>query len=147
VNASRERLAPFTVNERFTHAPPHLKLVHDAAQWSARWDGARLEVTREFDGCADVVAEGDYQTALAFAQFVGVRAPGVGDAQLREVAHRFGAKSLRVRVRGAAPRDGVSEVLALPHDHLARRTHENPDLAYHAERQSITNQVRLTRAP
>jgi hypothetical protein len=145
VNASRERLAPFTVNERFTHAPPHLKLAHDAAQWSARWDGARLEVTREFDGRADVVAEGDYQAALAFAQFVGVRAPGVSDAQLSEVAHMFGANPLRVR--GAAPRDGVSEVLALPHDHLARRTHENPDFAYHAERQSITNQVRLTRAP
>jgi len=139
-NARRERLAPFSLSERFTHAPPHLKLAHDVAQWSARWDGARLEVSRAFDERADLVVEGDYQAVLAFAQFVGMRAPGAAEAQLREVKHMFGADA--VRARGAAPNDAVSEVLAQLHDHLARRTHENPDLAHRAERQGIAGKVR-----
>src|SRR5262245_20965712 len=95
----KERLGatPFSVSERFTDAPPHLKLPGDAAQWCLRWDGARVSVAREFDPRADVVVEGDYQVALLAAQAVGALAPGVMEKTFREVAHLFGKDVLRVR--------------------------------------------------
>ena len=66
----------FSISERFTHAPPHLKFADDVAAWSMRFDGSDLTVSREFDSHANVVVEGDYQAALTAAQFVGLLAPG-----------------------------------------------------------------------
>ena len=62
VAARKERLGgrAFSLSERFTNAPPHLKLAGDVAQWTARYDGEKLTVLREFDERADLVVEGDY---------------------------------------------------------------------------------------
>src|SRR5262245_53074558 len=75
-SARKERLGgvPFSVSERFTHAPPHLKLPGDVAQWCLRYDGGAVTVTRGFDERADVVVEGEYQVALLAAQSVGALA-------------------------------------------------------------------------
>src|SRR5262245_5084106 len=90
--ARKERLGgePFSVSERFTHAPPHLKLPGDVAKWCLRYDGAAVTVTRDFDPRADVVVEGEYQVALAAAQAVGALAPGVMEKTFRELSHWFG---------------------------------------------------------
>jgi hypothetical protein len=40
--------------------------------------------SRDFDEGADLVVEGDYQTALAAAQFVGVLAPGAMAAMAQQ---------------------------------------------------------------
>lgn len=42
----------------------------DVAQWSARYGGEKLTVSREFNEREDMVVEGD-QAALCAAQFVG----------------------------------------------------------------------------
>ena len=88
---------PFSLSERFTDAPPHLKLPGDTAQWSLHYDGAEVSVSREFDGAADVVVEGDYQVALMAAQSVGALAPGVMEKTFREIAHLFGKDAIRSR--------------------------------------------------
>jgi hypothetical protein len=63
----KERLGSrtFSVSERFTNAPPHLKFADGVATWSMRYDGDGVSVSRDFDHAADLVVEGDYQAAVA----------------------------------------------------------------------------------
>jgi ectoine hydroxylase-related dioxygenase (phytanoyl-CoA dioxygenase family) len=142
VAARRERLAgqTFSLSERFTHAPPHLKLAGDVAAWNVRFDGEKVSVARGFDERADQVVEGDYQAALALAQCVGALVPGALAAQLREVATLYGKDA--IRVRGALASAAARDLAAALHDHMARRTVENPDLAHRAARQGIAHKVR-----
>jgi hypothetical protein len=135
----KDRLVPFAISGRFTDAPPHLKLPDDVAKWSARFDGTGVTVAHEFRADADLVVEGDYQAALSVAQTIGALAPGVMQAAAREVALIFGQNALRTRdeISHAATR----ELLGLLHDHLGRRTVENPDLAHRAERLGIADKV------
>jgi hypothetical protein len=100
-NNHKEQLGgrAFSMSERLTDAPPHLKFDGDVASWSLQYDGESIKVTREFDTSADLTIEGDYQAALAGAQFVGVLAPGAWDAMAREVATMFGRDAIRVKAR------------------------------------------------
>jgi len=138
----KEALAgqPFSLSERFTQAPPHLKLPRNVGAWTARWDGNAMTVGRGFDAKADFVVEGDYQAGLAGAQFVGMLAPGAMAAMSREVATMHGKDA--VRVKGKIDHPAVGEMLALLHDHMGRRTVENPDLAHRAARQGLTGKLR-----
>lgn len=129
----------FSISERFTNSPPHLKFADDVAAWSMRFDGSDLTVSREFDSQADLVVEGDYQAALTAAQFVGLLAPGAMKAMNREVATLYGRETIRVR---GGLEGGQHEMLALLHDHMGRRTVENPDLAHRAARQSLSAKIR-----
>ena len=131
---------PFSLSERFTQAPPHLKLPRNTGAWTARWDGNAVNVARGFDAKADFVVEGDYQAGLAGAQFVGMLAPGAMAAMSREVATMHGKDA--VRVKGKIDNPTVGEILALLHDHMGRRTVENPDLAHRAARQGLTGKLR-----
>jgi hypothetical protein len=141
-NNNKERLGgrAFSVSERFTDAPAHLKFEGEAASWSTRYDGERLTVTREFNPTADLTVEGEYQAALAGAQFVGLLAPGVMDTMRREVATMFGRDALRVK--GALKDKTANVMLALLHDPLGRRTVENPDLAHRAAHQGLAGKIR-----
>ncbi len=131
---------PFSVSERFTDAPPHLEAPSDVAAWSLRYDGEIAHISRDFDPAADLVVEGDYQAALTAAQFIGVLAPGATQNMLREVAQMYGADALRTR--GALAEPAAAEMLALLHDHMGRRTVENPDLAHRATRQGLGARIR-----
>jgi hypothetical protein len=105
-----------------------------------RYDGEKVSVARDFDPAAALVVEGDYQAALTAAQFVGVLAPGAMAAMEREVATIFGKDALRVR--GALKDEQAGEIIALLHDHMGRRTVENPDLAHRAARQGLSGKIR-----
>lgn len=129
----------FSVSERFTDAPPHLKLPGDIGGWSLRFDGEKATVARGFDADADLTVESDYQAALHLAQFVGVLAPGGAEEMWREATHMSGKDAFRVR--GSLP-DGASRLLGLFHDHMARRTVENPDLEHRARRLGLTGKIR-----
>jgi ectoine hydroxylase-related dioxygenase (phytanoyl-CoA dioxygenase family) len=130
----------FSVSERFTDAPPHLKMPHDVAGWSLTFDGQDVAITRDFNASADVVVEGDYQAGLSLAQFVGVLVPGGSEHMWREMRHLYGNDA--VRVRGRIADEQVSTLLGLLHDHLGRRTVENPDLEHRARRQGLTGKIR-----
>jgi Phytanoyl-CoA dioxygenase (PhyH) len=131
---------PFSLSERFTDAPPHLKLPKHVGAWTARYDGETITVKRGFDASATVVVEGDYQAGLAGGQFIGMLAPGASRAMRRELKamHGDGAPTLKGRIDNKA----AGEILALLHDHLGRRTVENPDLAHRAARQGLTGKIR-----
>lgn len=136
----KDALAPFTLSERFTDAPPHLKLPHDVAAWRVRWDGGALTAERGFNEAAESVIEGDYQATLNMAQAVG----GADEAAMA-AAYR---ETRRMYAKAAPRREGeigdpcAREMLALLHDHMARRTLENPDLAHRAARQGLTGKIR-----
>jgi hypothetical protein len=142
IEQRKDRLGgrPFSISERFADAPPHLGLPGNVAAWSLTFDGETASVSREFNEAADTVVEGDYQAALSAAQFVGVLAPGAMKAMFREFRTQFGNDA--VRVKGAIKDETVSEVLAVLHDHMGRRTVENPDLAHRAARQDLTGKIR-----
>jgi len=138
----KEQLAgkAFSVSERFTDAPPHLKFDGNIATWNMRYDGENVTVAREFNELADLTVQGDYQAALTAAQFVGVLAPGAQLAMGREIVTMFGRDA--VRVKGMLKDEHAREVMALFHDHMGRRTVENPDLAHRAARQGLTSKIR-----
>lgn len=140
VAARRDRLAgPFALSERFTDAPPHLGLPDDVASWNARYDGTTIAVSRGVDPGADLLVEGDYQAALTSAQRVGITVPGAAVAMWREVVQQFGTDALRVTGRLADPE--ADRLLADLHDHLGRRTVENPDLHHRAARQGLLGNI------
>lgn len=141
VERRREALAgqSFSVSERFTHAPPHLMLPDNAGAWRVDYDGERLSASAGFNPNADVVVEGDYQAALIMAQAVGALIPGVMAARLKEVQLRLGKDILRMKGGLKPP---ASEIMGVLHDHMARCTMENPDLAHRAERLGLTGNIR-----
>jgi len=129
----------FSLSERFTHAPPHLKFAGDVAAWNVAFDGNDLTVSRGFDERADFVVEGDYQAGLTAAQYVGLLAPGAMKAMNREVVTVYGRDA--IRTRGVLEGE-LREMFLLLHDHMGRRTVENPDLAHRAARQRLLGKVR-----
>jgi hypothetical protein len=131
---------PFSLSEGFSDGPPHLGLPGDVAAWTCRFDGKRLSVTRGFDAAADRTIEGDYQAALVGAQWVGIQAPGSAAALGRELRTLFGADAFKVK--GGALPPAAEEIFQGLHDHLGRRTMENPDLAHRAARLGLTGHIR-----
>ena len=129
----------FSVSERFTDAPPHLKLPGDVASWTLRCDGEAAAVSPGFDANADLTVESDYQAALHLAQFVGVLAPGGAEEMWREATQMSGKDAFRVK--GALDEE-ASRLLGLFHDHMARRTVENPDLEHRARRLGLIGKIR-----
>jgi len=138
----KDRLAgrAFSVSERFADAPPHLKFADNVGSWGMRYDGENVTVARNFNDGADLVVTGDYQAALTAAQFVGILAPGAMASMGREVATMFGRDALHVK--GALKDKEASEIIAVLHDHMGRRTVENPDLAHRAARQGLSGKIR-----
>ena len=129
----------FSVSERMTDAPPHLGLPDDVASWTVRYDGEAVSVGRGFDATAEATCQSDYQAALMAAQWVGILAPGAREAMLREVRALFGKNA--IRFGGQVP-PAVVELMGHFHDHMARRTVENPDLEHRARRQGLTGKIR-----
>ncbi|HEY2707604.1 MAG TPA: phytanoyl-CoA dioxygenase family protein [Caulobacteraceae bacterium] len=137
----KAELGPFSLSEAFTGAPPHLELPDNVAAWRCVWDGEALTVSRGFDPDADMTITGDYQASLYSAQVVGVATPRVMATALREIRRLFGKEALVMK--GALP--GGEPVLSLMnhfHDHMGRRTVENPDLAHRAARYGLTGKLR-----
>ena len=140
IAATNEGVEPFSISERFADAPPHLEFDDNIAQWQVCFADNTLTVSREFDATADLLVEGDYQAALMLAQTIGALAPGVTEATLHEVQHVFG--KLAVCVQGKLKNPATNQLLGLLHDHLGRRTVENPDLTHRADRLGISEQMR-----
>ena len=130
----------FSVSEGFANAPPHLNLPDSVAAWTMRFDGEGISLARGFDASATRTVEGDYQAALTASQWVGIQAPGAAKARLRELKTMFGKNALRVK--GAALPAAAEDLMAVFHDHMGRRTVENPDLAHRAARLGLSGKIR-----
>jgi hypothetical protein len=140
IEQRRDVLAPFSLTERFVDAPPHLKLPDNVGAWHVRYDGAKVTVERGFDENADVLVQGDYQAGIAGGQFIGMLAPGAAKAMRRELATMHGKDA--VKITGRLENPAAGEIISLLHDHLGRRTVENPDLYHRAQRQGLSGKIR-----
>jgi hypothetical protein len=140
VEQRRDVLTPFSLTERFVDAPPHLQLPDNVGAWNVRYDGSAVTVRRGFDPDADVKVEGDYQAGIAGGQFIGMLAPGAAKAMRRELKAMHGADA--VKITGRLENLAAGEIISLLHDHLGRRTVENPDLLHRAERQGLSGKIR-----
>jgi ectoine hydroxylase-related dioxygenase (phytanoyl-CoA dioxygenase family) len=73
------------------------------------------------------------------AQQVGVQVPGAMEALFREVRALFGPEALRFKGGVPAPAEALMGAF---HDHMGRRTVENPDLEHRARRQCLLGRIR-----
>jgi len=131
---------PFCVSERFTDTPPHLKFPDNVASWAMLYDGEKVTVSRAFNPDAFLRVEGDYQAGCTAAQFVGIAAPGAMQRMLRQCEVLYGKDAIRVEGRLDDPQ--AAELMAQFHDHMGRRTVENPDLCHRAWRMGLSNHIR-----
>ena len=131
---------PFCVSERFTDAPPHLKFPHNVAQWAMAYDGEKVTVCRDFNAQAFLKVDGDYQAACTGAQFVGVSSRGAWKRMTEQVALIYGKNGLRVQ--GELEDREAARIMMRLHDHMARRTVENPDLYHRASRMGLCANIR-----
>ena len=123
-------------------SPTHRRTWRCRATWRrGRALGRRaLDVSRQPDPAADLVVEGDYQAALTAA------AAGRHHAR-RTRPSTCGARSPSSSARTPSALRGrfadrrVDELLARLHDHLGRRTVENPDLHHRAARQGLAGNI------
>jgi ectoine hydroxylase-related dioxygenase (phytanoyl-CoA dioxygenase family) len=131
----------FVLSECFTDAPPHLGFDDNEATWEVTWDGKSLDVSRGFNPKADIVIRGDYQATLMMAQTVGAGSQKIMADVFREMTNWFGQGAFTMDIKkpmGELP----TKIFALHHDHMARRTVENPDLAHRAGRQGLSQHIR-----
>lgn len=140
VEQRQQPVGAFSLTERFTDPPPHLGFAGGVAQWTVRFDGDDVSVSRDDSDDSDIVVEGDYQAALTAAQLVGIQDPHGARHVGRELAQVYGRDA--VRVRGAVADPAANAVLGRLHDHLGRVTVENPDLHHRAARQGLSGKVR-----
>ncbi|WP_293678288.1 phytanoyl-CoA dioxygenase family protein [uncultured Phenylobacterium sp.] len=127
----------YSLSEAFSDAPPHLGAPEGRVGWTLRFSGGGVTVERRPDEAADMVVAGQYQAAMPVAQAVG---PIATARAAKLAAHLFGKKALRGR--GAPPPPGLALVLRELHDHLARRTVENPDLTHRLGSQGLKRKAR-----
>jgi ectoine hydroxylase-related dioxygenase (phytanoyl-CoA dioxygenase family) len=134
-----DALPAFCLKEAFRNAPPHLGLPDNIAGWYVHYDGGRLSVGRDCPGTPDVEVNGEYQAGLQMAQVVGGLSSKTMSHALREVRHWFGKDAVRMTGRFTDP--AVTDLLALLHDHMARMTVENPDIAHRAKALGIERHI------
>ena len=134
-----DALPAFCLFETFDNAPPHLGLPDNIAAWCVHYDGNRLTIGRDCPHTPDVQVSGEYQAGLQMAQVVGGLSSAAMDRAFREVRHWFGKDAIRMTGQFADP--GVADLLALMHDHLARMTVENPDIAHRAAALGIERHI------
>jgi ectoine hydroxylase-related dioxygenase (phytanoyl-CoA dioxygenase family) len=131
---------PFCLSERYCGTPPHMGCPGGEICWTMVYDGSNVCVMREFRDEADVVVQGNYQAGVMAQQFVGILAPGASKMMRREIAQMCGREA--IQMRGSFKNTYANELLGLLHDHMGRRTAENPDLAHRAAQQGLCGKIR-----
>jgi ectoine hydroxylase-related dioxygenase (phytanoyl-CoA dioxygenase family) len=126
----------FTLSLSYRCAPPHLAFPNDVATMTVRFRGSEVAVERGFAPDADYAETGEYQIALPLAQAVG---PISLQRTLKQIRHLFGNRT--PSVTGRPPQGRLREICDEVHDHMARRTVENPDLPHRVRAQRLSRQV------
>jgi hypothetical protein len=136
----------FTLAERYTNAPPHLEWPSDVAGFQVTIDDGRVDVVNGPPSATgdtiDLLIEGDYNATLPLAW-----TPFGGDRSIqyranREYAQLAGFKAPTMTGDLASVDPTIGAVLGDLHDHLARRTVNNPDLDHRIEHYGLTANVK-----
>ena len=130
-----------SLTERWQNSPPHLGWKDNVAGFSLRIEDGRIEVGVGPAPEADVEIDGEYNAILPIAWTIYG-----GDASIRERAQReYGALmgDKKISRKGALPEHpGLMQVLGGLHDHMARRTINNPDIEHRIEHYGLQQQCR-----
>ncbi len=122
----------WSVTERWQNAPPHLRFQDNVAGFWFTISGGRIEVGAGPAAEADTEIDGDYNAILP----IGWTIYG-GDAEIQARAQReYGhlSRSKPVRMKGEFPsHPPLLPFLGGLHDHMARRTINNPDIDHRIE--------------
>ena len=129
-----------SLTERWQNAPPHLGWKDNVAGFSLRIADGGVEVGAGPAAEADVQIDGDYNAILPIAWTIYG-----GDASIRERAQReYGSLmgDKKIERKGALPEHpGMMQVLGGLHDHMARRTVNNPDIDHRIEHYGLRSNV------
>ena len=130
----------WSVTERWQNAPPHLGFPDNVAGFWFTISGGRIEVGAGPAVEADTEIDGDYNAILP----IGWTIYG-GDAQIQARAQReYGhlSRNKPVRMKGAFPEHPpLLPFLGGLHDHMARRTINNPDIEHRIESYDLRSNV------
>ena len=121
---------PFSVAVRLSNPPPHLHEGDQPFGYTIRLGHGRVRVDDFPDDTADQLQFSDYNAALPFAWTVQGTDAQVARCARREYAFLAGERS----TRGGTLKDPrVLAALHDLHDHMARRTLNNPDIRHRAK--------------
>ena len=116
------------ISERYTNPPPHLSLDQDCG-YTVRFSKSTVEVTNQPDEDADFYREGDYNAAIPFVTRIIGEDNESDNRVLNEYLSLFGAK-YPAHDGFVAHVPEINDLLVDLHNHLARRTVNNPDVAH-----------------
>ena len=130
----------WSVTERWQNAPPHLGFQDNVAGFWFTIGGGRIEVGAGPAAEADTEIDGDYNAILP----IGWTIYG-GDTEIQARAQReYGhlARNKPVQMKGSFPEHPpLLPFLGGLHDHMARRTVNNPDIDHRIEHYGLRSNV------
>lgn len=124
----------FAFGERYSNAPPHLDWADDVAGFTVFIEDSRVEVHhRPPIGAVDLLIEGDYNATLPMAWTPFGDDRSIRARAIREYSHMAGDKAPIFTGDLKATPPAIDTILSELHDHLARRTINNPDIDHRIE--------------
>lgn len=130
----------WSVTERWQNAPPHLGFSDNVAGFWFTTSGGRIEVGAGPAAEAETEIDGDYDAILP----IGWTIYG-GDAEIQARAQReygYLSRHKPVRMKGSFPsHPPLLSFLGGLHDHMARRTINNPDVEHRIEHYKLRPHV------
>lgn len=130
----------WSVTERWQNAPPHLGFQDNVAGFWFAISGGKIEVGAGPTAQADTEIDGDYNAILPIGWTIYN-----GDAEIQARAQReYGhlSRNKPVKMKGEFPsHPPLLPFLGGLHDHMARRTVNNPDVDHRIERYGLRPNV------
>ncbi|MCY3922566.1 MAG: hypothetical protein OXG27_09230 [Chloroflexi bacterium] len=131
----------WSVTERWQNAPPHLGFQDNVAGFWFAISGGNIEVGAGPAAEADTEIDGDYNAILPIGWTIYN-----GDAEIRARAQReYGhlSRDKPVKMKGQFPsHPPLLPFLGGLHDHMARRTINNPDIDHRIEHYGLASKAR-----
>lgn len=127
--------APWRYSALLEHPPLHLSPKGEPLAYTITFSETGIEITPTADPEADRFETADYNCALPLAWILHEDNPRASRLE-REYRLLFGSGLKEPRERTPAP-EAARKVLAALHDHMARRTINNPDIRHRAKQLGI----------
>lgn len=130
----------WSVTERWQHAPPHLGFRDNVAGFWFTISGGGIEVGAGPAGKAETEIDGDYNAILPIGWTIYNGDPEIQARAQREYGHL--SRDKPVKMTGQFPsHPPLLPFLGGLHDHMARRTINNPDVEHRIEHCGLRSKV------
>jgi hypothetical protein len=131
--------APWRYCARFENPPPHLSPQGESLAYTITFSSTGIEISSMADSGAERFEVADYNCALPLSWIVYGDNPEARRLE-REYRLLFAFGRREPQERTPAP-EAVRKILAALHDHMARRTINNPDIRQRAKRLGLENNL------